>query len=225
MRLSNIWVSSMEQARAAINGPTANQDAAAVAEQLKASLDAAVARAQSGGYTAAEVQASLFAVVAWIDELAMSREWAGGATWRLAPLQRHYFSTTRAGAEFFEKLEALPDQAIEVREVYGLALLAGFSGRYTHRPPGELAAYRSALLARIADERQMAPLDPDLPLFPQAGGRRARSPQYRRGLAPSLVTFILIVLPLCALLGLYLYLDYGVATNAAGFVASGRTGS
>jgi type VI secretion system protein ImpK len=215
----------MEQARAAINGPDANPDAAAVAEQLKASLDATVTRAQTGGYTAAETQAALFAVVAWIDELAMSREWTGGSSWRLAPLQRHYFSTTRAGAEFFEKLEALPDDAIEVREVYGLALLAGFSGRYAHRAPAELADYRSALLERIAHERQMAPLDPDLPLFPQAGGRRAKMLQYRRGLAPSLVTFILIVLPLCALLGLYLYLDYDVATEAAHITAAGRTGS
>jgi type VI secretion system protein ImpK len=215
----------MEQARAAISGPDANPDAAVVAAQLKASLDATVARAQSGGYTAAEVQASLFAVVAWIDELAMSREWAGGASWRLSPLQRHYFSTTRAGAEFFEKLEALPDDAIEVREVYGLVLLAGFSGRYTHRPPGELTEYRSALLERIAYERQMAPLDPDLPLFPQAGGRRPKMTQYRRGLAPSLVTFILVVLPLCLLLGLYLYLDYGVATEAAQITASNRLGS
>jgi type VI secretion system protein ImpK len=215
----------MEQARAAIGGPDTNPDAAAVAEQLKASLDATVARAQADGYTAAETQASLFAVVAWIDELAMSREWAGGAAWRLAPLQRHYFSTTRAGAEFFEKLEALPDDAIEVREVYGLVLLAGFAGRYTHRPPAELAEYRAAVLQRIAQERQMAPLDPDLPLFPQAGGRRPKMTQYRRGLAPSLVTFILVVLPLCALLGLYLYLDYGVATEAAQITASSHTGS
>jgi type VI secretion system protein ImpK len=215
----------MEQARAAIGGPDTNPDAAAVAEQLKASLDAAVARAQADGYTAAETQASLFAVVAWIDELAMSREWAGGAAWRLAPLQRHYFSTTRAGAEFFEKLEALPDDAIEVREVYGLVLLAGFAGRYTHRPPAELAEYRTAVLQRIAQERQMAPLDPDLPLFPQAGGRRPKMTQYRRGLAPSLVTFILVVLPLCALLGLYLYLDYSVASEAARITASSHTGS
>lgn len=224
MRLSNIWVSSMEQARAAFGGPDSALDAAAVAEQLKQSLDATVARAQAGGYTAAQTQSALFAVVAWIDELAMSRDWAGGAAWRLTPLQRHYFSTTRAGAEFFEKLEALPEDAIEVREVYGLVLLAGFSGRYIHRPPGELAAYRSALLDRIARERQMSPLDPDQPLFPMAGARRPKMAQYRRGLAPSLATFILIVLPLCALLGLYLYLDYGVAVEAAQITASGRTG-
>jgi type VI secretion system protein ImpK len=217
VRLSNIWISSMELARAAITGigGDANPDATAVAAELKASLDATVGRAQAGGYTAAEVQASLFAVVAWIDELAMSREWSGGATWRLSPLQRHYFATTRAGSEFFEKLEALPDDAIEVREVYGLVLLAGFSGRYTHRPPGELAEYRAALLERIAEERHMAPLDPDLPLFPQAGGRGPKTARYRRGMGPSMATFVLVVLPLCVLLGLYLFLDYRVAAEAA----------
>lgn len=215
----------MEQARDAIGGPDGGRDAATVADQLKQSLDATVARAQAGGYTAAETQSALFAVVAWMDELAMSRDWAGAAAWRLSPLQRHYFATTRAGAEFFEKLEALPDEAIELREVYGLVLLAGFAGRYIHRPPAELAQYRSALLERIAQERQMAPLDPDLPLFPMAGARRPKMAQYRRGLGPSLATFILIVLPLCALLGLYLYLDYGVAAEAARITASAPTGS
>jgi type VI secretion system protein ImpK len=222
VRLSNIWISSMELARAAIGGigAAANPDAAAVAAQLKSSLDAAVGRAQAQGYTSAETQAALFAVVAWIDELAMSREWPGGAAWRLSPLQRHYFSTTRAGAEFFEKLEALPEDAIEVREVYGLSMLAGFAGRYAHRPAGELAQYREALLERIAEERRMAPLDPSLPLFPQAGARGPRMARYRRGMAPSLATFILVVLPLCLLLGLYLYLDYRVATEAAQVTAA-----
>ncbi|MGE8567467.1 MAG: DotU family type IV/VI secretion system protein [Achromobacter sp.] len=217
MRLSNIWIASMELARTAITGAgtDATPDAEVVRGQLKASLDAAVERVQAHGFTAADAQASLFAVVAWIDELAMSRDWAASSSWRLAPLQRHYFSTTRAGVAFFEKLEALPDDAVEVREVYGLALLAGFSGRYTHRPPAELAEYRAALLARIAEERRMSPLDPSLPLFPQAGGRARKVAPYRRGIGPSLATFFLVVVPLCLLLGLYLYLDYRVAGEAA----------
>ena len=215
MRLGNIWVSSMELARGAITAPDASADAAAVAAQLKASLDAAANRAQAKGYSVSDSQLALFAVVAWIDELAMSHPWAGGPAWRLSPLQRHYFATTRAGTEFFEKLESLPEDSYEVREVYGLVLLAGFSGRYTHRPPGELAAYRAELLERIAAQRQMAPLESDAPLFPQAGARGPEVARYRRGLGPSMATFVLVMVPLCALLGLYLYLDYRVADAAA----------
>lgn len=214
----------MELARGAITGAEpgaapAGSEADAVRAELKASLDAALERAQANGYTAADAQAALFAVVSWIDEMAMSRDWAGATSWRLAPLQRHYFSTTRAGVEFFERLEALPDDAVEVREVYGLALLAGFNGRYTHRAPAELADYRASLLERVAAERRMSPLDPDLPLFPHAGGRAPKVAPYRRGIGPSLATFLLVVVPLCALLVLYLYLDARVAAEATDVAA------
>lgn len=210
----------MELARVAISGATSAPDADGLRAELKQSLDAAVERVQANGYTAAEAQASLFAVVAWIDEMAMSRDWPGTASWRLAPLQRHYFSTTRAGVEFFERLEALPDDAVEVREVYALALLAGFSGRYTHRAPAELADYRAAALEKIATQRNLAPLAPDQPLFPQPGVRAAKVAPYRRGIGPSLATLLLVIVPLCTLLGLYLYLDYRVAAETAGVIAS-----
>lgn len=219
MRLSNIWISSMELARRVLAGADDAPDAPAAADRLKASLGAAVQRAHANGYTDAEAQTSLFAVVAWMDELAMSPERAGSGSWRLAPLQRHYFSTTRAGAEFFDRLEALPEDAVEVREVYGLVLLAGFKGRYAHRPPDELAQYRTALLERIGDERQMAPLEPGRPLFPQSGARAPRMTHHRRGVAPTLASFVLVVLPLCLLLGLYLYLDYRASAEAADVAA------
>nr|WP_255592938.1 DotU family type IV/VI secretion system protein [Bordetella sp. BOR01] len=194
-------------------------DAPSLSAQLKANLDAAVARAQDKGFSPDDVQLALFAVVAWIDEQAMSREWPGAAAWRLSPLQRHYFATTRAGVAFFEKLEALPDGAVDVREVYGLVLLAGFHGRYTHRAPGELTEYRRALLERIVQERQIAPLSAEQPLFPQSGTGARRPLRHTRGLAPSLASLLLIVLPLCVLLGLYLFLDYRLAQIAARMIA------
>ena len=217
MRLSNFWIPVIDSARVAMTQPT--QDAASLSAQLTATLDATAARAQDAGFSPEDVQLVLFAVVAWIDELAMSREWPGAAAWRLAPLQRHYFSTTRAGVAFFEKLEALPDDATEVREVYGLVLLAGFHGRYTHRPAGERAEYRRALLERIAQERQMKPLGVEHPLFPQSGAGARRPSRHTRGMAPSLASLLLIVLPLCVLLGLYLFLDYRLANTAAQLVA------
>jgi len=217
VRLSNFWIPAIESARAALAQSTL--DAPALSAQLRATLDAAAGRAQDQGFAHEDVQLALFAVVAWIDEQAMSREWPGASAWRLAPLQRHYFATTRAGAAFFEKLEALPDDAADVREVYGLALLAGFHGRYTHRPPGELAEYRRAVLERIAQEREITPLSADLPLFPQSGALARRPVRHTRGLAPSLASLLLIVVPLCMLLGLYLFLDHRLAQSAARLIA------
>ena len=218
MRLSNIWISSMELARGAITEAGAHDGADAVRTVLIDSLNDAVQRTQAGGFSAADTQDCLFAVVAWLDELAMSHLWTGATTWRLAPLQRHYFATTRAGVEFFDRLEALASDATQVREVFGLALLAGFSGRYTHRTPAELADYRAALLEQIATERNMPFLNVDVPLFPGVGVRASRSSSYRRGVNPSLATLLLIFIPLIALLGLYTFLDARIETKATAVV-------
>ncbi|CAM3697203.1 DotU family type IV/VI secretion system protein [Bordetella tumulicola] len=217
MRLSNFWIPVIDSVRVAT--AQADQDASSLSEQLKVTLDAAVSRALGSGSDPNDVQLALFAVVAWIDERAMSRDWPGAAAWRLAPLQRHYFGTTRAGVAFFEKLEALPDEATEVREVYALMLLAGFHGRYAHRPVGEVAEYRRALLERVAQERQMDPLSADQPLFPESGAGARRPLRRARGLMPSLASLLLIVLPLCVLLGLYLFLDFRLAQTATALLA------
>lgn len=209
----------MELARGAVTEADAYDGTAAVRTVSIQSLNDAVQRTQAAGFSAADTQNCLFAVVAWLDELAMSRPWSGATTWRLAPLQRHYFATTRAGVEFFDRLEALADDATEVREVFGLALLAGFSGRYTHRTFAELADYRAALLQRIAAERNMPSLNADVPLFPGAGARASRPSAYRRGANPSLATLLLIFIPLIALLGLYTFLDTRIETRATAVVA------
>jgi type VI secretion system protein ImpK len=217
MRLTHFWIPSMEAARSALAEP--GQSAAALAGQIRILLDQAGARALEQGFAPAEIEAALFAVVAWIDELAMSRSWAGTASWRLAPLQRHYFSTTRAGSEFFERLDALPEESVEVREVYALVLLAGFNGRYTHRPAAELADYRLATLAQVAQERTMAPLAADQPLFPDAG-LLADAPAHSKSSArPSWAMFLLIVIPLACLGVLYFFLDYRVDQLATQILA------
>ena len=213
MRLSNFWIPVIDTARAAIKQP--EQQAAALASQLASMLDAAAARAQSKGFSDDDIQLSLFAVVAWIDELAMSWPWSGEADWRRTPLQRTYFSTTRAGAAFFEKLDALPDEATEVREVYALVLLAGFQGRYIHRPPAELHTYRRSLFERVAAERTLTPLAINQPLFPDANLRTQPPAPYMRGLVPSLVGLLVILVPICLLLCLYVLLDYRLAQTAA----------
>src|SRR5690606_42132690 len=98
MRLASYWIPEMESAYGAIRQEGAA--AADVVAQLKASLDACCASAIRQAHAHDDVQDALYAVVAWIDEMAMSFDWPGAATWRLSPLQRHYFATTRAGVGF-----------------------------------------------------------------------------------------------------------------------------
>lgn len=203
MRLASYWIPEMESAYGAIR-----QDGVAAADvvaQLKASLDARCADASRQGYAPDEVQDALYAVVAWIDEMAMSFAWPGAATWRLSPLQRHYFSTTHAGVGFFERLQGLAPQAQEVREVYALMLLAGFQGDYAHRPTDELSQFRRELLERVEQENGMAPLGNGSPLFPQAGAVGGRPAAQRFG--PSFSLLVLLIGPLLILLGMYVYLD------------------
>ncbi|WP_153100038.1 DotU family type IV/VI secretion system protein [Paraburkholderia hayleyella] len=223
MRQASCWTPVLEYAAAAFTGhapvTVAFEHESAAASGLAASraaqavndlhdlLQAAQTRAGNEGHGPAAVREALFAVVAWLDERALSSDWPGRTAWRAAPLQRHYFGTSRAGTEFFERLEALPDDATEVREVYALMLLWGFRGRFAARPAAEFFGYRQALFERLARELQMAPFNLHEPLFvlpaPPAPEANTRS---RRRVTLALV--LLIVLPLAVLLGLGLAYDW-----------------
>jgi type VI secretion system protein ImpK len=166
-----------------------------LAAELIAMLDATQGRARRDGYTEEQVHEALFAVVAWIDEQAMSRPWAGAQTWRETPLQHHYFSSNRAGVDFFVRLEALPPKATEVREVYALMLAAGFEGEYSKRPRSELQAYRNTLLESLLPTRAGEP-GCDI-LFPAAAPVDAQTLRFkprRSLLMPALVAGVPLVL-------------------------------
>jgi len=211
MRLASYWIPEMESAHAAFR--QGGTDVEAIAADLKASLDHAAARAARDGYSPEQVKNTLYATVAWIDEMAMSFEWPGSAAWRLSPLQRHYFATTRAGVGFFDRLGALPEDETQVREVYALMLVAGFQGDFAHRPAAELQTFRAELLGRVAHESGMAPLGAGRPLFPDLYAKGGR-PQARRT-GPSAAAVLTVVVPVAILLVLYLYLNSQLAHQVA----------
>ncbi|MDN5842466.1 MAG: DotU family type IV/VI secretion system protein [Alcaligenaceae bacterium] len=215
MRLASYWIPEMESAHAVFRQE--GIDAQSAASQLQTGLDAACARAERDGCPPEYVQDALYATVAWIDELAMSFNWPGAAAWRLSPLQRHYFATTRAGVGFFDRLEALPPEANAVREVYALALVAGFQGQFAHRPPSELAQFRRELLERVAQDSEMAPIGQEHALFPEAYALGKQS--NLRGTGPSISAFLLIVVPLLILLALYVYLNTQLSQDIAELIA------
>ncbi|KQQ49876.1 hypothetical protein ASF84_21960 [Pseudomonas sp. Leaf127] len=213
LRLADCWMPIFAAAREGIVDPA--QAWETLSPSLIEQLDAAANRARELGFVEAEVREALFAVVAWIDEMAMSQEWPGSASWRRAPLQRHYFSTSRAGVEFFQRLEALPEAAVGAREVFGLALLSGFEGRYTGRPKGELDHYRRLCLERIILDNKMVPLDIASRLFEQPQERPSRRVRMvRRGL-PGISLALLVGVPLVILSAMYIGLDISLARQVS----------
>jgi len=77
-------------------------------------------------------QSAKYPVVSLVDEMLQTSNWEEKAGWSKNPLQRIYFNTTNAGAEFYNRLNVLnkfgPDR--DIREVYALCLGLGFRGKY-----------------------------------------------------------------------------------------------
>ncbi|WP_426117070.1 DotU family type IV/VI secretion system protein [Pseudomonas sp. DSP3-2-2] len=213
IRLADCWMPVFEAARVGVADPAQSWET--LSPQLIAHVDAAANRARELNFVEAEVREALFAVVAWIDEMAMSQEWPGSANWRRAPLQRHYFSTSRAGVEFFQRLEALPEAAVGAREVFGLALLSGFEGRYSIRPKGELDQYRRLCLERIILDNKMVPLDAASYLFEQPQGTTSRRGRMVRRSLPGASLALLVGVPLFVLCVMYISLDLSLARQVS----------
>lgn len=132
------------------------------------------------GFSDAAVQAALFAVVAWADEVLLAAHWSGAGDWPRRLLQKRYFNVTNAGVAFFTRLDALTAQQRQVREVYFLCLSLGFAGRYAYeRNPKALDDIkRHNLKVLLQDIRRPAGGDLQM-LFPEgyADGRAADEPK------------------------------------------------
>jgi type VI secretion system protein ImpK len=86
--------------------------------------------AREAGVPPQEYEKALFGVCAWVDEAILSSSWEGRTNWLGQELQRFYFHTTSAGETFFARLEQLPGNETNVRQVYATCLALGFRGRY-----------------------------------------------------------------------------------------------
>ena len=103
-----------------------------VRSQLQALFDRSKQMAEDSGILDNYYEAAKFPVVALVDEMLQTSDWYDKSSWSKNSLQRIYFGTTNAGAEFYDRLNVLnkfgPDR--DVREVYSLCLGLGFRGRY-----------------------------------------------------------------------------------------------
>jgi len=111
-------------------------DAEAFRTRIKQVLSQAEQDARAQGYTAEDARYALFAVIALLDETVLNSGQAMFATWSSRTLQEEIFGVHMAGELFFQYLQQLlglqdsPDLA-DVLEVFSLALLIGFKGRYS----------------------------------------------------------------------------------------------
>lgn len=195
----------------------------ALAEQIDSFIQQAQTQALNDGVSLEQFQQALFPVLAWADEhISRRHSWESEHAWQKHLLQRRYFKTGLAGREFFDRLEALSDEDIAVREVYLLCLCLGFMGRYSISPnSAELAGIR------IAQYNKLQSADPSFltaeqnALFPKAyslsatgpAGQtsRVRPPANRRFTLRKIMLFLLppIIVILVAA-GLHAQLTYAV---------------
>ena len=102
--------------------------------QVSAQYDLLLQRAETfreeAGFEDAPWADALFAVCAWADERILCSAWEGRPAWLQVQLQRRRFQTTRGGELFFERLAALPPEAVQQRAVFDYCLALGFQGRY-----------------------------------------------------------------------------------------------
>jgi type VI secretion system protein ImpK len=111
-------------------------DAEAFRTRIKQVLSTAEQDARAQGYSAEDARFALFAVIALLDETVLNSGQAMFSAWSSRTLQEEVFGVHMAGELFFQYLQQLmarQDSAdlADVLEVFSLALLIGFKGRYS----------------------------------------------------------------------------------------------
>lgn len=216
MKLTDIFVPPMAYVHYFLSKPIVDENT--FREQLKILL--ANARSQANAKSSASTHSdhAFFAVIAWIDESVMCSSWEGAAAWSRYPLQREYFHTTRAGTEFFNRLQNLSndDEGNAVREVFCLCLSMGFKGRYI-QDSVQLKEIRALEIKALLGDGAL--LTKDTIIFPAL--RVAQKPDalircFRWRLTrPQL---LLVSVPCCLFGLLYLIFEFVLASQADGFL-------
>ncbi len=134
MRLVDFYIDVLLKTRQLVPMLTAEseQDVAEVKNSLTQLLDQSRENVVAKGLTESQALSALFPIVSYIDEMILTSKWCNKSKWQQTSLQRHYFETTNAGREFFERLNKLNRQGEDrsVREVFLLCLGLGYKGQY-----------------------------------------------------------------------------------------------
>ena len=216
MRLTDCYIDVLAYVKLFLRRPTPDYEA------FRARVEQILEGARAKARTAASVEESdsaLFAVVAWLDEAVLCSEWEQAERWKKSLLQTAHFNTTRAGVEFFTRLDALPATFRGAREVYYTCLLLGFKGQYV------LAGDRRALetltrrtLDALVEDGASAELAKGGRLFPMAYPPLAALPQATKRMGISPATLTLLIAPVVILGVLYMIYDFVLHNVASGFL-------
>jgi type VI secretion system protein ImpK len=109
--------------------------------------------AREGGFSAADTESAVFALVAFFDETVLNSSGPARDAWISRPLQLELFGQNVAGEEFFDRLDKLRrerESRIEALDVYYCCLAFGFAGKFKLAGPEKV----KALLAEV--ERDVA---------------------------------------------------------------------
>jgi type VI secretion system protein ImpK len=142
-------------------------NAEAFRTHVKQALRVAEQEARGGGCSSEDVKRAIFALVAFLDESALSSRNSAFSDWARLPLQAELFGHQLAGEVFFQELDATlgrddSSQTADMLEVYYLCLLMGFKGRYA--AGGDLRSIMTGIQEKIRRVR-----GPSSTLSPQGG--------------------------------------------------------
>ncbi len=161
---------------------------------IKQLLTNADSQARSAGYDPELVRVALYAFIAFLDESVLNSQQSMFADWPRQPLQEEVFGDHVAGENFFRNLAQLmsrqdSEDVADVLEVYQLALLLGFRGKYATNP-GALQATLTGVQDKIRRVRGRPPLSPSWALPDRETLPRTRDPWLPRLTAAGGVAFI-----------------------------------
>jgi len=154
--------------------------------------------ADHAGYAPQEYNEARFAVCAWIDEAILNSNLPECDLWLGELLQRAFYSTNRAGEEFYTRMDNLGEADLQVREVFHHCLALGFKGRYfSPEMAGELETIKKREFVRLQLEHSLLSTGKQERFFPASYPKK--SAPRRRALpriAFSFVTLFMILAPL-----------------------------
>jgi type VI secretion system protein ImpK len=134
-------------------------DAASFRAQIWAAVRQAEDDARRRGYPTDDIELAVFAAVAFLDESILNLRLPVFADWPRQPLQEERYGHHVAGEIFFQNLTKLltrsdSQELADLLEIYQLALLLGFAGRYSMGGRGELRGVTVQTGDRIQRIRQ-----------------------------------------------------------------------
>src|SRR5208283_3383790 len=185
-------------------------DSQSFRHHTREALRTAAAQALAAGYPSEDVKVATFATVAFLDESVLNLQNPVFADWLRKPLQEELFGTHIAGEVFFQNLQQLlrrqdSHDLADLLEIHLLAMLLGFSGRYSAGNRGELA--QTVAMTRDKIQRVRGAFGPLSPGWsPPAETLAVRGDPWVRKLAVTAVV--------CAAVTLLLFAGYKIGLGS-----------